>query len=293
MFGYVRTFDSELKIGEFRAYKAIYCGLCKQLGRSFGLFARMTLSYDFTFLAALAMAVAEEEPAFEAQGCMCNPIKKTPCCLENKALCDAADCAMILLWEKLKDDLQDSGFVKKLGVRLLRPFARRPYRLAAARRPELARMAQEYTAAQNALEKAGCADVDQAAEPTAKLLSALLEELSRDEKQRRVLGRTGYLLGRFIYLCDALDDLEDDQKAGGYNPFLLRNAAKGMTAEEIRQDAKGSLYLTVSELGLCCDLLQLQRFAGIINNVLCLGLKGSVDQIMERKKQRERKELGV
>ena len=155
MFGYVRTFDSELKIGEFRAYKAIYCGLCKQLGRSFGLFARMTLSYDFTFLAALSMAVAEEEPAFEAQGCMCNPIKKTPCCLENKALCDAADCAMILLWEKLKDDLQDSGFVKKLGVRLLRPFARRPYRLAAARRPELARMAQEYTAAQNALEKAG------------------------------------------------------------------------------------------------------------------------------------------
>ena len=210
-----------------------------------------------------------------------------------KALCDAADCAMILLWEKLKDDLQDSGFVKKLGVRLLRPFARRPYRLAAARRPELARMAQEYTAAQNALEKAGCADVDQAAEPTARLLSALLEELSGDEKQRRVLGRTGYLLGRFIYLCDALDDLEDDQKSGGYNPFLLRNAAKGMTAEEIRQDAKGSLYLTVSELGLCCDLLQLQRFAGIINNVLCLGLKGSVDQIMERKKQRERKELGV
>ncbi len=293
MFGYVRTFDSELKIGEYRAYKAIYCGLCKQLGRSFGLFARMTLSYDFTFLAAFAMAVAEEEPAFEAQGCMCNPIKKTPCCLENKALCDVADCAMILLWEKLKDDLQDSGFVKKLGVRLLRPFARRPYRLAAARRPELARMAQEYTAAQNALEKAVCSDVDQAAEPTAKLLSALLEELSGDEKQRRVLGRTGYLLGRFIYLCDALDDLEDDQKSGGYNPFLLRNAAKGMTAEEIRQDAKGSLYLTVSELGLCCDLLQLRRFAGIINNVLCLGLKGSVDLIMERKKQRERKELGV
>jgi len=293
MFGYVRTFDSELKIGEHRTYKAIYCGLCKQLGRSFGLFARMTLSYDFTFLAALAMAVAEDAPSFESQGCICNPIKKTPCCLENKALSDSADCAMILLWEKLKDDLQDGSFLKKTGVRLLRPFARRPYRLAAARRPELARMAQEYTAAQNALEKAGCSDVDRAAEPTAKLLSRLLEELSGDEKQRRVLERTGYLLGRFIYLCDALDDLEDDQKTGGYNPFLLRNAGKDMSPEEIRQDAKGSLYLTVAELGLCCDLLQMQRFTGIIANVLCLGLKGSVDQIMEGKKQRERKELGV
>ena len=293
MFGYVRTFDSELKIGEHRAYKAIYCGLCKQLGRSFGLFARMTLSYDFTFLAALAMAVAEEEPAFEAQGCMCNPIKKTPCCLENKALSLSADCAMILLWEKLKDDLQDSSFFKKIGVCLLRPFARKPYRQAAARQPELARMAEEYTAAQNALEKAGCADVDHAAEPTANLLAGLLTQLSSEEKQQRVLHRTGYLLGRFIYLCDALDDLEDDQKTGGYNPFLLRNAASGMTPEEIRLDARGSLYLTVSELGLCCDLLQLRRFTGIINNVLCLGLKGSVDMILERKKQRERKELGV
>ncbi len=295
MFGYVRTFDSELKIGEYRAYKAIYCGLCKQLGRSFGFLARLTLSYDFTFLAALSMAVQQEEPCFEAQGCMCNPLKKTPCCLENQALSDSADCAMILLWHKLQDDLADSGLAKRLGVRLLRLFARKPYRLAAARRPELAQKAREYTAAQQALEADRCADVDMAAEPTAKLLEWLLCGLSSDQKQQRVLQRTGYLLGRYIYLCDALDDLEDDRKKGGYNPFLLRAAANGTAedAEAIRQEAKGSLYLTVSELGLCCGLLQLQRFSGIINNVLCLGLKGSVDRIIAGQKRPKRKELGV
>jgi len=295
MFGYVRTFDSELKIGEYRAYKAIYCGLCKQLGRSFGFLARMTLSYDFTFLAALSMALQEEEPCFEAQGCMCNPIKKTPCCLQNDALSASADCAMILLWQKLQDDLQDSGFVKRVGVRLLRLFARKPYRQAANRRPELAQKAADYTTAQQALEAERCADVDMAAEPTAKLLEWLLAELSSDEKQQRVLQRTGYLLGRYIYLCDALDDLEEDRKKGGYNPFLLRAAAQGTAndAEAIRQEAKGSLYLTVAELGLCCDLLQLRRFGGIINNVLYLGLKGSVDQIIQGKTRRERKELGI
>ena len=295
MFGYVRTFDSELKIGEYRAYKAIYCGLCKQLGRSFGFLARMTLSYDFTFLAALSMALQEEEPCFEAQGCMCNPIKKTPCCLQNDALSASADCAMILLWQMLQDDLQDSGFVKRVGVRLLRLFARKPYRQAANRRPELAQKAADYTTAQQALEAERCADVDMAAEPTAKLLEWLLAELSSDEKQQRVLQRTGYLLGRYIYLCDALDDLDEDRKKGGYDPFLLRAAAQGTAndAEVIRQEAKGSLYLTVAELGLCCDLLQLRRFGGIINNVLYLGLKGSVDQIIQGKTRRERKELGI
>ena len=295
MFGYVRTFDSELKIGEYRAYKAIYCGLCKQLGRSFGFFARMTLSYDFTFLAALAMALQEEDPCFEAQSCVCNPVKKTPCCLENDALSSSADCAMILLWHKLRDDMRDSGPAKRAAACLLRLFARGPYRLAAARRPRLAQKAEEYTAAQQALEARGCADVDLAAEPTAKLLKWLLADLTDDPKQQRVLQRTGYLLGRYVYLCDALDDLEDDRKRDGYNPFLLRAAANGTAAdpEAIREEAKGSLYLTVSELGLCCDLLQPRRFGGIINNVLYLGLKGSVDRIVSGQKEQKRKELGV
>lgn len=292
MFGYIRTFDSELKIGEFRAYKAIYCGLCKQLGRSFGFLARMTLSYDFTFLATLAMAVQQEEPCFEAQGCMCNPLKKSPCCLENQSLALSADCAMILLWHKLADDMADSGFAKRLGVRLLRPFAKKPFAEAAARRPLLAQRAAAYTAAQQKLEAEGCADTDLAAEPTAALMGWLLEELSQEPDQRRVLARTGYLLGRFVYLCDALDDLEEDAARGGYNPFLLRRKDR-QTPDEIRREAKASLYLTVSELGLCCDLLQLHRFGGIVANVLQLGLKGSVDSIMERKKSKKRKELGL
>lgn len=50
LFGYIKPYKPEKKIIEFDTYKAIYCGLCKQLGRAFGPFARMTLSYDFAFL---------------------------------------------------------------------------------------------------------------------------------------------------------------------------------------------------------------------------------------------------
>ena len=53
MFGYVKVYKPELKMKEFEMYRGIYCSLCKQLGKSYGLFARMTLSYDFAFMAIL------------------------------------------------------------------------------------------------------------------------------------------------------------------------------------------------------------------------------------------------
>ena len=60
MFGYIKPFQPELKVREAEDYKAIYCGLCKELGRSYGIFARMTLSYDFAFMAMLFMQVVIE-----------------------------------------------------------------------------------------------------------------------------------------------------------------------------------------------------------------------------------------
>ena len=31
MFGYIKPYKSEMKVGEYDTFKAIYCGLCKQL----------------------------------------------------------------------------------------------------------------------------------------------------------------------------------------------------------------------------------------------------------------------
>ena len=48
MFGYVKTCTPQLRLCEWEAYRGIYCGLCRTLGRRFGPLARLTLSYDFT-----------------------------------------------------------------------------------------------------------------------------------------------------------------------------------------------------------------------------------------------------
>ena len=56
MYGYIRTFDPELKVREQEYYRAVYCGLCRTMGKCTGQCSRMTLSYDFTLFALVRMA---------------------------------------------------------------------------------------------------------------------------------------------------------------------------------------------------------------------------------------------
>ena len=70
------------------------------------------------------------------------------------------------------------------------------------------------------LEQEQTASVDRACDPSAKCLAAIAASLSQEEGQRRQLEKIGYMMGRYIYLMDALDDLEEDMASGGYNPYL-------------------------------------------------------------------------
>ena len=103
MFGYVRVYQPELKMGEFEQYRGVYCSLCKSLGKRYGFFARMTLSYDFTFLAVFHMALQKGCAGFRMGRCALNPLKKRMCCRENEEIAYAADAAVLLLYHKLRD----------------------------------------------------------------------------------------------------------------------------------------------------------------------------------------------
>ena len=152
------------------------------------------------------------------------------------------------------------------------------YRRAAARHPELDAALAGMTRAQAALEGENCTDLDRAAEPTASLYSTLLASLApEEESQRRVLARLGYLLGRYIYLADALDDLDQDREAGRYNPFLL--AWAGAEPEEGKKRCLSSLYLTIGETERTSRRLEMRRFGPILENILTLGLMSQADRL--------------
>lgn len=279
LFGYIKPFRPELKIREAEEYRSIYCGLCRELGRSFGIFARMTLSYDFAFMAMFFMALDDEIcPSFEHCRCVAHPFKKQCRCCENEAISLSAKAAMILTYYKLRDDLADRGFFKKIGAALLMPFASSARKKALSSGGEAEKIeeaAKRMMAAQKEIEERKSPLSDEAAEPTAKFLEELIV-LRADDKNERTLRRFGYLLGRYIYLCDALDDLEDDIEKKNYNPFIFGG-------EDSIKSAKSALFMTTAELSDDLSLLELDRYKEIVENIVCFGLISEVERIINKK----------
>lgn len=280
MFGYVKPYNPELRVRELEEYKAVYCGLCKQLGRSFGVFARFTLSYDFAFLAMLKTALDSEIcPETERCACIAHPFCKRIRVRENAAMQMAARTAMISVYYKLSDDREDEGFFRRIGAALLLPFAKRARRKALAFADGAAadEAAAKMSAAQGQLEAEKCQIPDATAEPTANFLAAVLKNCAATAEQAAVLERFGYLLGRYVYLCDALDDLEDDRRRGRYNPFLYAGGEAAIAA-------KNALFLTTAELSDDFDLLELHRYEGILENIIRIGLRAEVIRIEKKLK---------
>lgn len=268
MFGYIRAAQPELKVRELELYKAVYCSLCRTLGKSYGVLSRFTLSYDFTFLALLQLAMSPECDGFERKRCAFNPLKKCNYCKNGAALEMPASAAMIMLYYKLSDDIADEKGLKKLGYLLLRPVFGSAHKKAARRFPQLEKTVSEYISAQNALEKADCGDIDRAADPTAKALSEIFALCSEDESQKRVLGRLGYCLGRYIYLLDAACDIGEDIKKGSYN--VLKSLK---TKEKARERIEPQLYFCINEAGKAFELLKLYKYEPILGNIIYLGLE--------------------
>ena len=115
MFGYIKPLKPEMKVREFDTYQAVYCGLCRELGDAFGPFAKLTLSYDFTFVALLAMGLREEFPGFCKGQCMANPFKKKNCAASSPELSLVAASAMVLFYHKVRDNIHDARGFRKVG----------------------------------------------------------------------------------------------------------------------------------------------------------------------------------
>ena len=281
MFGYIRTHRPELKVYEDEIYKGIYCSLCKELGKRYGLMSRMFLSFDSTFLALALMALSEEKICFDKKCCPFNPAKKCHFCKEKSdELSYAADISVLLLYHKIRDNINDSTLFKAILYRILLVLIFRSYKKAEKYRPDAAIIINEYMQMQAAVEEKRSTSIDEAAEPTAILLSRIYSANEPDSDRRRVRERVGYCLGRWVYMIDAFDDIEKDRKSGNYNPFLL-------AGQDNYEKIKGDLLMTAGEIAKACELLDIKKFNGIVKNIIYDGLYYETLKVYERRSDNE------
>ena len=271
MFGYIRINKPELKVKEYETYKAVYCTLCRRLGKSYGFLSRLTLSYDFTFLALLQMGLTEGCDGFIQKRCAFNPLKKCNYCKDDSATEMPAGAAMIMLYYKILVNIADEKGFKKFGYMLIKPIFSSARKKAARKYPQIDKIVNDFIAEQGKLERENCADLDRIADPTAKALSEILSLCSEDQTEKRVLKRLGYCLGRYIYLLDAACDLEEDIKKNKYN--VLKSSVQGKPSDYAASRIKPQLYFCANEAAKAFELLDIKKYKSILGNIIYLGLE--------------------
>lgn len=273
MFGYVTAYKPELKIKDYEAYKGVYCSLCKEMGKEYGVLSRFLLSYDGAFYVLYKLGADNIETDAQKSRCTFNPTKK---CLKintkSNVYKTASAITVILAYFKLIDNLNDSNIFKKLFLYFLLPYFALLKNKAKKKYPEIYTKIQQGMKKQFEIEKEKSVSIDKTADSTAEMLGFIF---SFDECENvKSHYDFGYQLGRVVYFLDAFDDYEKDMKSNSFNPF--RNS------ESFEDEAIMSIRLSIGALTEIMQKISFNKTSAIINNIIYDGLNYQLERIINK-----------
>ena len=282
MFGYVKEYAPELKVKEYNLYKAVYCGLCKSMGKCCGNCSRFTLSYDITFLSVFRLALEHTEYEIERKKCIVHPFKKRAVMKSNSVLEYCARVSALLSYAKLKDDIADNGILKKIFYTMLNPFFY--YAKCRAGYEELYRVMRKYLSELSECEKNKCVSIDGPADIFGRLTAEVFSYGLEDVSKRKIAYAVGFYTGKWIYAADALDDMTDDVKSGSYNPFVQ---IYGRSIPEKSVDMiKSAFTQSLVEIEKALELADFTdaSLKALIFNIVYEGMNRKSDEILSKAK---------
>ncbi len=274
MFGYVNIYRPELKMKDFYKYRAYYCGLCKTLKDKYGSFGQMTLTYDMTFLIILLTSLYESDTEHGIHRCIVHPVKKhdTLC---NEITNYASDMNIVLSYYHLLDDWQDdksiAGFT---GTKLLK----KKFKKICDKYP---RQCQTIGSSLNRLkecEKNNDQNIDLVSRCFGELMSELF--VYKEDVWESALRKFGFFLGKYIYIIDAYEDLEEDIKKGRYNPLTSISQK-----DYYETECKNILNLMLAECTGEFEKLPCLLDADILRNILYEGVWTKFDSLQKKKSE--------
>ena len=281
MFGYVRINKGELKVKEYEAYRGIYCSLCRALSKRYGVLSRLILSYDMTFFAMVRLSKDGVLPEFQPGRCPFNPTKRCNYCSNAAAQFDYVCAVSVLMfYYKLKDDLTDESFFRRLLVLLILPFASHWRKKALRQFAAVDRIICESVDMQTKTEAGKTDSFDRAAHASADALGKLFA-FEAEEKQQAFY-RFGYAVGRWVYLTDAADDIEKDIKRRRFNVFAV---AFQLKSAQLTEEQKSRILETLN----ASEALALEAFrqtdciymSPIIANILNDGMNQTKERMLK------------
>ena len=288
MFGNIVPARQELKVKDYATYRAYYCGVCRSMGRLYSGLCGLGLSYESTFIAILLSALSPNKVKLEHHACLANPIRKKAMVVDNEQVDLAATINVLLMYRKLKDNVQDEGdFKSRCGMLLFK----HSYRKAAETLEKIQDVIDDRLEEQRELELEGCASIDRAAEPFSEMMGEIEAQFAEKDAPREVMYWFGLFLGKWLFVLDAFEDIEKDQKNKVYNPFLAANPQS--TVQEIVDKSKGDadyiLSGAMAELARLFDKMQIHRNKEIIENILFVGMPAVTEDVLSGRRKNSAK----
>ena len=261
MYGYVNVNKMELKMKEFYEFRGFYCGLCETLGERYGVSSRFSLSYDMTFLIVLLTSLYEPEIITRNKRCMVHPLRKS-LVITNKFSEYAADMNIILAYEHFVDDYKDEKKLK--AVAGLMAF-KNAYKKASAKYERQVQVIKKELGELSRLESELTEDIEEVAGTFGRIMAEIFvyEKDNWEEDLRKI----GFFMGKFIYIMDAYEDVEEDVKKGNYNPFR-----KIYKDENFKDKVRMMLEITLSECAAAFERLPLIKDIDILRKILYDGV---------------------
>ncbi|MDD6528288.1 MAG: DUF5685 family protein [Oscillospiraceae bacterium] len=285
MLGYVKTYKPELKIKDYEAYRGLYCSLCRTLGRQYGVMSRLLLSYDVTFLLVVMLSVKNALPTFKKGRCPFNLAKRCNYSVDcSSFLSFAAAVTVLMFYYKVKDNIADSGFFKRLLMRMILPYASHLRKKALKKYKRLDSIISGGMNRQGYTEANATDNTDRAAHESADTLGKIF---CYDDADNIELYRFGYSVGRWVYLLDAADDIEKDLKNKSYNVFVNRYQIHSSADfdEDIKKEVEATLNMSRAQALEALSNLGQEIFTPVIENILTDGMSASMNKVLKGKEK--------
>ena len=272
MFGYVRINKMDLAFREFDYYKGYYCGLCKYLKENHGEVSRLSLNYDITFLIVILTALYKLDSDITYERCIANPLKKKMR-IVNEITEYAASMNILLSYYKLEDNLYDDNGIKdKLAYELYKGKLKKAYE----KYPQKAEYIKQQLGNLRELEKQESKSIDKVSNTFGNLMGEIFV-YKKDEYEQN-LRNIGFNLGKYIYILDAYEDLEEDNKKGRYNPFIDYIDKK----EELKNKVDRLISMSLGMATKNIEQLNLEFNKSIIDNIIYSGVYLRYKSILEK-----------
>ena len=274
MFGYVVMNKPEVKFKDFDMYRSFYCGLCRELKERYGLSGQITLTYDMTFVILLLSGLYEPPTKKGSTRCIVHPVRRQP--VRKNAITEyAADMNIFLTYYKCKDDWNDERSIPGFAFgKLLEGKEKKSEKLWGKKVQTIVSCLDELSA----LEKENATDIDRVSGCFGRIMAEIFAY--REDVWEPTLRRMGFYFGKFIYLLDAYDDVEEDVKKGNYNPFSKDYIIKGFDDR-----VKNMLMMMMAETCREFEKLPIIKYTDILRNILYSGVWCRFEVIHKKRKE--------